>query len=45
VAITAAVLAVVKPLIDAARQHEASTLSALNAAEITALKKLLGKLT
>jgi DNA-binding MarR family transcriptional regulator len=45
VAITAAGLAVVKPLIDAARQHEASTLSALNAAEITALKKLLGKLT
>jgi DNA-binding MarR family transcriptional regulator len=44
VAITAAGLAAVTPLIDAAGRHEARTLSALNSTEITALKKLLGKL-
>ncbi|WP_244618279.1 MarR family winged helix-turn-helix transcriptional regulator [Rhodoferax sediminis] len=44
VAITAAGQAVVKPLIEKAKQHEAQTLRVLNATETVALKKLLGKL-
>ncbi|OOG53418.1 MarR family transcriptional regulator [Polaromonas sp. C04] len=44
VAITAAGQAMVKPLIDKAKQHEAQALRALSATETVALKKLLGKL-
>ncbi|MGH8820934.1 MAG: MarR family winged helix-turn-helix transcriptional regulator [Rhodoferax sp.] len=44
VAVTAAGLAVVRPLIDKAKQHEARTLRALSASETMTLKQLLGKL-